>query len=78
MRRIPDYYHEYPNGAICPECGEWCKVVANQNEFDYAGTHCTYGRGGVHYPENWGEAISECCEAPISWEDANDVYQILL
>lgn len=63
--RLPDYSDMFPADQRCPECGEICAVVALDNSFDYAGTHCTYGRPGVHYPPDWGCPVSHCCEAPI-------------
>ena len=50
---------------ICPDCGEPCEVKPLDNSFDYAGTHCTYGRSGTHYPEDYGSPVSDCCEAPM-------------
>lgn len=64
--RAPEY--KTPEGCTCPECGEPCEVIALLNDFDYAGTHCTGGRSGTHYPSDWGSPVSDCCEAPI--EDA--------
>ena len=54
-----------PDGFRCPECGEPCQIIPLLNDFDYAGTHCTHGLGGTHYPDNWGDPVSDCCEAPI-------------
>jgi len=51
--------------AICASCGKPCKVIPLRNEFNYAGTHCTHGLSGTHYPDNWGDPVSDCCEAPI-------------
>ena len=61
----PDYTRKFPDGVTCPKCGEWTVVVPLMNEFDYTGTHCNGGRPGTHYPTNWGEPVSRCCEAPI-------------
>ncbi len=61
--RAPEYIT--PPGTRCPDCGEPCRVVPLRNEFDYAGTHCTYGRPGTHYPAGWGSPVSDCCEADI-------------
>ena len=55
---------------ICPDCGEKCNVIALDNSFDYAGTHCTHGRSGTHYPDGYGDPVSDCCEAYI--EDMED------
>ena len=63
MRKIPEY--ETPTGTKCPECGEYCMIVALQNEFDYAGTHCNHGEAGTHYPNDWGRPVSDCCEADM-------------
>lgn len=49
----------------CPECGEECNVIPLDNAFGYAGTHCTGGLGGTHYPDGYGTPVSECCEAEI-------------
>jgi hypothetical protein len=57
--QVPRY--DTPEGTVCTSCGEPCKVVALRNEFDFAGTHCTHGRGGTHYPEGWGSPVSDCC-----------------
>lgn len=50
---------------ICPNCGEPCKVIPLRNDFDFAGTHCTHGRAGTHYPDSYGDPVSDCCEAYI-------------
>lgn len=50
---------------ICPDCGCECEVVPLDNSFDYAGTHCTNGRSGTHYPPGYGSPVSACCEAFI-------------
>jgi len=50
---------------LCPECGEPCEIIPLDNAFDYAGTHCTYGRSGTHYPSDYGTPVSDCCEAPM-------------
>ncbi len=63
MKEAPVY--TTPDGFRCPECGELCQIVPLRNEFDYAGTHCTGGLSGTHYPDNWGEPVSDCCEASI-------------
>jgi len=43
---------------ICAECKEPCKAV--EETISYAGTHCTYGRGGVWHTGVW---VSDCCGA---------------
>jgi hypothetical protein len=69
-RHIPVY--ETPENFTCPGCGETnCKIVPNLNEFDYAGTHCTHGRGGTHYPSDWGYPVTDCCGADA--EDATGI-----
>ena len=63
MKEIPEY--TTPQGYRCPECRKLCKITPLRNEFDYAGTHITHGRGGTHYPDNWGEPVTDCCRAFI-------------
>ena len=58
------YYYQDPD-AICSECGEHCGIIPLDNSFDYAGTHCTGGVGGTHYPQDFGEPVGDCCEAEI-------------
>lgn len=62
-KNVPEYHT--PLDTRCPECGELCQIVPLKNEFDYAGTHCTHGLSGTHRPFNWGEPVSDCCEAFI-------------
>ena len=62
-----------PPNQHCPECGEPCTIIALDNAFDYAGTHCTAGVGGTEYPPNWGSPVSDCCEAFIDNIDLEDV-----
>lgn len=45
---------------ICSDCKEECKAV--EETFDYAGTHCTHGRPGVHHT---GIYVSSCCGARV-------------
>ena len=71
MRKKIDF--EYRQGT-CPECGEICNVVPLLNEFDFAGTHCTHGLPGTHYPDDWGSPVSDCCEAYI--DIAHDYYDV--
>ena len=52
---------------ICAECGEECNTV--EETFDYAGTHCTHGRGGTHHT---GFYVSECCLADFVDESELD------
>ena len=49
----------------CPKCGDPCDIVPLRNHFDYAGTHCTHGLDGTHYPDDYGSPVSDCCDAPI-------------
>lgn len=59
MKEIPEY--TTPQGFRCPECGELCQIVPLRNEFSYSGTHCTHGLDGTHYPDSWGDPVSNCC-----------------
>lgn len=59
-RQVPTY--DTPLGTYCLQCGEPCKLIALENEFDYSGTHCSNGRAGTHYPADWGSPVSDCCE----------------
>ena len=52
--------------TICPECGEICNIIPLNNSFDYSGTHCTHGRAGTYYPDDYGRPVSDCCEAEIN------------
>ena len=49
-------HDETPPEYKCMMCGELCEVV--EEEFDYSGTHCTYGQPGTH---KTGEYVSRCC-----------------
>ena len=60
---IPEY--ETPDDAVCPNCGDPCTIVPYLNHFDYAGTHCTHGNSGVHFPADWGIPVSDCCEVEM-------------
>ena len=70
MRQLPEYIT--PTGTKCPVCEKICKIVALQNEFDFAGTHCTHGMWGTHFPDSWGSPVSDCCEA--AFEEALNVF----
>lgn len=70
--RMPVY--ETPEGTVCPECGGPCTIVGDDNSFDYAGTHCTHGRSGTHYPSDWGKPVSDCCEAPMECETTYEPF----
>ncbi len=63
MKETPVY--TTPQGFKCPECGDECEIIPLLNDFGYAGTHCTGGRAGCHYPSNWGQPVTSCCCAPI-------------
>ena len=63
MRTLPTY--ETPADTICGECKQPCKIVGLRNEFDYAGTHCSFGNTGTHYPSGYGDPVSDCCDADI-------------
>lgn len=45
---------------VCSDCRFECGPV--EETFDYAGTHCTGGRAGVHHT---GHYVSDCCLAEI-------------
>ena len=61
----PPEYHT-PDGQLCPECERECTIVPLLNDFDYGESH--QGPGGVHYPADWGDPVSDCCDFFI--EDA--------
>jgi len=65
-REVPSYHT--PEGYRCPECGELCKIIPLRSEYDYAGTHCTYGLPGTHYPDDWGDPVCDQCGALIEGE----------
>ena len=52
--------------GVCTQCGEQCSVIPLDNSFDYAGPYCTGGRGGIHYPLDYGRPVSDCCEAEVA------------
>ena len=47
----------------CSMCGEPCGTV--EETFEYAGTHCTNGKPGIHHT---GVYVSDCC-----FEDVEDI-----
>lgn len=47
--------------GYCGECGEVCEVYAEVISWDYAGTHCNFGKSGTHYAGT--EYASKCCDA---------------
>lgn len=61
LLRPKKVYYQTPEGTICRCCRIPCNVVPLDNSFDYAGTHCTGGVGGVHYPAGYGSPASDCC-----------------
>jgi len=52
-------YEPIEQEYICTFCGKSCNVF--QESFDYAGTHCTNGRGGTQQ----AELRSACCEEEV-------------
>lgn len=52
----------------CLDCKEVCGRV--EETFDYAGTHCTFGRSGTHHT---GHYVSDCCGAEFT-NDITDIY----
>ena len=46
-----------PPGQTCPECEDECEIIPNLNDFDH--------EFGTHYPQDWGDPVSNCCEAHI-------------
>ena len=48
----------------CDMCGEPCSIV--EETFDYAGTHCTNGKSGIHHT---GIYVSDCCLAEVTEND---------
>lgn len=66
-----------PIDTYCRCCSAPCTPTKLDNSFDYAGTHCTGGRPGTHYPEGYGSLVSDCCEDEVmdsggnilTWED---------
>ena len=44
----------------CQDCDQPCEP--EEETFDYAGTHCTNGRLGVHHT---GHYVSDCCGAVL-------------
>ena len=61
MRYAPTYIT--PLDQVCPNCDEQCEVVPLLNDYDYAGSH--QGGEGTHYPQDWGNPVSSCCDAEI-------------
>jgi hypothetical protein len=65
-RKAPEY--TTPAECYCTQCGERCDLIALENEFDYSGTHCNNGTAGTHYPCDWGQPVSDCCESDTTDE----------
>ena len=57
--------YETPDGWVCPHCGEQAEIVPLDNSFSYAGTHCSHGMDGIHYPADYGEPVCSECESFI-------------
>ena len=53
---------------LCSQCGNSCRVKRQDNSFDYAGTHCTFGRSGTEVVIDY---VSDCCEANIETYNGN-------
>lgn len=49
---------------ICTDCQQPC--TTHEDTFDYAGTHCTHGKAGIHHTGNW---YSDCCDAEVGEVD---------
>jgi hypothetical protein len=71
-RQLQHRTYDTPEGFKCPECGELCTIIFRDNSFDYAGTHCNYGMSGTHYPSDYGEPVTDCCEVFVTKEDLNE------
>lgn len=70
MRKLPSY--KTPDGQTCPDCGHLCTIIAYDNSFSYSGTHCTHGQGGIHYPDGYGDPVSDCCDAYIEGAEVEE------
>jgi hypothetical protein len=64
MRKLSIY--KTPPDFLCPACNQPCRIVALDNSFSYSGTHCTHGQSGIHYPFDYGNPVTDCCEADVS------------
>ena len=49
---------------ICSQCREECEI--EREAIHYSGTHCTYGKDGVHYTGFWE---STCCGGEYGEDD---------
>ena len=55
--------NDFAGYGYCGECGKAeAEIYAQVISWDYAGTHCTHGRPGVHYEGT--DFLSRCCDAP--------------
>lgn len=73
-RVLPEYTTE--QNFRCPECGELSTIIALDNSTNYAGTHCTHGLSGTHYPANWGKPVCDQCHAFVDdYEYGEDYYE---
>jgi len=70
MKKLPTYIT--PENFLCPACNQPCRIIALDNSFDYAGTHCTYGQSGIHYPAGYGSPVTDCCEADVPDAEINE------
>lgn len=52
----------------CIECGEECRIRREDNSFDYAGTHCTFGMSGTYVKIDY---VSDCCSADVEDDFGN-------
>lgn len=57
-----------PEPPFCGECGDSCETYPEDTSFAYSGTHCTFGRSGIHHPPGDGQPLSSCCDAHCFWE----------
>ena len=55
----------------CIVCEKPCLVVPLRNEFDYSGNRGS----GTHYPQGWGDPVSDCCEADIEGARLSHEYE---
>jgi len=54
---------------LCQSCFEQCGITFESGDFDYAGTHATYGQGGTG---NMGDTeISDCCGEEVREVDTD-------
>jgi len=63
MKRLPTWVT--PPDFKCPACHQPCKIIAIDTSFSYSGTHCTHGQAGIHYPSDYGNPVTDCCEADV-------------